>query len=105
MIAMCVWLLAAARQRAWHAEVKHTSFVDLFRPDHHSKHAALSSASRLQVLEVHEQNSGRKPFPVFLRRARLPKVRRIWQACSDCDCCVPLFTRCNGTTGVLWFRC
>lgn len=29
----------------------------------------------VEVLEVHENNSGRDAFPVFLRRARLPKVR------------------------------
>lgn len=28
----------------------------------------------VEVLEVHESNSGRDAFPVFLRRARLPKV-------------------------------
>ena len=29
----------------------------------------------VEILEVHEGNSGRDPFPVFLRRAPLPKVR------------------------------
>ena len=28
----------------------------------------------VEILEVHEGNSGRDPFPVFLRRAPLPKV-------------------------------
>jgi hypothetical protein len=27
-----------------------------------------------EVLEVHRNNSGRDPFPVFLRRRRIPKV-------------------------------
>lgn len=29
----------------------------------------------VEILEINENNSGRDPFPVFLRRSMLPKVR------------------------------
>jgi len=30
--------------------------------------------STTEILEVHEQNSGRDNFPIFLQRCQLPKV-------------------------------
>ncbi len=30
--------------------------------------------SQVEILEINENNSGRDPFPVFLRRSALPKV-------------------------------
>ena len=29
----------------------------------------------IEILEVHDSNNGRDPFPAFLRRSVLPKVR------------------------------
>lgn len=29
----------------------------------------------VEILEINENNSGRDPFPIFLRRSMLPKVR------------------------------
>ncbi len=30
----------------------------------------------VEILEINENNSGRDPFPIFLKRGNLPKVRR-----------------------------
>ena len=32
----------------------------------------------VEILELHENNDGRDPFPVFLRRGPLPKVRALF---------------------------
>ena len=37
-----------------------------------------------EILETREANSGREPFPVFLRRGPLPKVRKPVLTCFKC---------------------
>ena len=37
-----------------------------------------------EILETREANSGREPFPVFLRRGQLPKVRKAILMCFKC---------------------
>ena len=37
-----------------------------------------------EILETREANSGREPFPVFLRRGPLPKVRKAVLTCFKC---------------------
>eukprot|EP00884_Botryococcus_braunii_P011056 jgi/Botrbrau1/19952/Bobra.0059s0068.1 len=44
----------------------------------------------VEILEVHENNSGRDPFPMLLKRGRLPKSIHASSWCNDCDD----FTRC-----------
>lgn len=38
----------------------------------------------VEIREVHEPNSGRDPFPVMLRRQKVPKT--IKPACGECVC-------------------
>ena len=43
----------------------------------------------VEILELHENNDGRDPFPVFLRRGPLPKVRA-YHSCMLSQLCSPL---------------
>jgi hypothetical protein len=37
----------------------------------------------VEILEVCESNSGRDPFPIFLKRGPMPKVRRLIECCPQ----------------------